>query len=246
MDGQEQTNRNQNNNPTVANPDTQPGNNPVPPASHPNPNTTRQNSTPRPQQTNNNGRACFTKDTSGAKRYIPPRVNSERTYWWVGDSRFTGMYINGIIGRKPNEAVVAHAGRGHQWLTQSPTPTGISLLTNCLRNGDVVILNLGANDIWKHSSYISTYRNLMSQYPNVTFRVLSVNPVYDGKARLKNEQIETFNTNLKNAFPGKFIDTYSRVKPMVTASNTDGEGLHYRGGNIEQTIYNTVMASVGG
>lgn len=154
------------------------------------------------------------------------------------------MYINGIIGRRNNEAVVAHAGRGHTWLTSSPTPTGISLLESCLKAGDVVILNLGANDTSKYNAYISTYRSLMSAHPNVTFKIVSVNPVYDGKARLKNSTIETFNTNLKNAFPGNFIDTYSIIKPRVNANNTDSEGLHYRGDGIEQTIYDTIMRSI--
>jgi len=199
---------------------------------------------PPPQIINPERRACFAQDTHSAKRYIPPRVTTQRAYWWLGDSRFTGMYINGVIGRNTNEAVVAHAGRGHQWLTNTPNPTGISLLETCLRDGDVVILNLGANDISKYNSYISTYRQLMSNHPNVIFKVLSVNPVCDSKARLQNTQIETFNTNLKNAFRENFIDTYSIVKPMVTESTTDAEGLHYRGGNIEQTIYNTVMSSV--
>lgn len=196
------------------------------------------------QQNNSERGTCFSRDTTGAKRYIPPRVTNARAYWWIGDSRFTGMYINGIIGRKNNEAVVAHAGRGHEWFTNTPTPTGISLLETCLRDGDVVILNLGANDIWKHDSYISTYRNLMSKYPNVTFKIVSVNPVCDSKARLKNTKIETFNTHIKNAFPNNFIDTYSIVKPRVNESNTDSEGLHYRGGGIEQTIYDTIMQSI--
>ncbi|MDE6250495.1 MAG: hypothetical protein K2M34_02580 [Alphaproteobacteria bacterium] len=189
-------------------------------------------------------KACFSRDTNSAKRYVPPRVTNACAYWWIGDSRFTGMYINGIIGRPDNEAVVAHAGRGHEWFTRTPTPTGISLLETCLRDGDVVILNLGANDIWKHDAYISTYRNLMSKYPNVVFKVVSVNPVCDSKARLKNTKIETFNNHMKNAFAGNFIDTYSAVKPLVNESTTDSEGLHYRGGNIEQTIYNTIMQAV--
>lgn len=215
---------------------------PQEPPQHQNPQVPQ---TPQQPQNNSERGICFTKDIQNPKRYIPPRVTNARAYWWVGDSRFTGMYINGVIGRKNDEAVVAHAGRGHEWFTKTPTPTGMSLLETCLRDGDVVILNLGANDIWKHDSYISTYRNLMSNYPNVTFKIVSVNPVCDSKARLKNTKIETFNTHIKNAFPSNFIDTYSIVKPRVNESNTDSEGLHYRGGGIEQTIYDTVMHSVG-
>ena len=196
------------------------------------------------QPTSNVARGtCFTKDVQGAKRFIPPQAKNERVYWWVGDSRFTGMYINGVIGKKNNEAVVAFAGRGHQWFTKTPTPTGISLLKSCLRDGDVVILGLGANDIKLYDTYISTYRQLMSEYPNVIFKVLSVNPVCDSKAKLKNSSIETFNAKLKAAFSANFVDTYSKLKPIVNEGNTDREGLHYRGGGIEKLVYDTVMSN---
>ncbi len=187
---------------------------------------------------------CFTRDTKNPKRFIPPTAVDGIVYWWVGDSRFTGMFINGVIGRQPNEAVVAQAGKGLEWFTTSPRPTGRSLLDSCLRAGDVVILNLGANDIWKYDNYISTYKDLMSAYPNVIFKIVSVNPVYDGRARLKNAKIETFNNQLRTAFPHNYVDTYSIVQPYVTADTTDSEGLHYRGGGIEQKIYDTVMQSV--
>lgn len=186
---------------------------------------------------------CFTKDVQGAKRFIPPLAKNERVYWWVGDSRFTGMYINGVIGKKNNEAVVAFAGRGHQWFTKTPTPTGISLLKSCLRDGDVVILGLGANDIKAYDSYISTYRQLMSEHPNIVFKVVSVNPVCDSKAKLKNSSIETFNAKLKAAFSANFVDTYSKLKPIVNEGNTDSEGLHYRGGGIEKLVYDTIMSN---
>jgi len=190
---------------------------------------------------------CFVKDTRDNKRFVPPTAAAERVYWWVGDSRFTGMYINGVIGKKSNEAVVAFAGRGHKWLTSEPAPTGLSLLKSCLRDGDVVVLGLGANDIGEYDSYISTYRQLMSEYPNVTFRVLSVNPVCDTKTKyLKNSHIETFNAKLKSAFANNFLDTYSTLKSRVNAGNTDGEGLHYVGDGIEKTVYDAVMSSVGG
>lgn len=198
-----------------------------------------------PQQSSGKARAkCFSKNETGARRFIPPKVATERAYWWVGDSRFVGMYINKVIGHKDNEAVVAFGAQGHAWFTSKEPPTGISLLETCLRDGDVVILNLGANDIVKYDSYISTYRGLMSKYPNVVFKILSVNPVCDSKAILKNSNIETFNSHLKSAFPGSFIDTYSILKGRVNAQNTDSEGLHYRGGGIEQTIYDTVMKAV--
>ncbi|MBQ8255576.1 MAG: hypothetical protein IJY99_01255 [Alphaproteobacteria bacterium] len=206
-------------------------------ATQPAQNNTVQNVSNAPRGT------CFTKDVQGAKRFIPPQAKNERVYWWVGDSRFTGMYINGVIGKKSNEAVVAFAGRGLQWFSKKPAPTGISLLKSCLRDGDVVILGLGANDIKSYDSYISTYRQLMSEHPNVTFKVVSVNPVCDSKAKLKNSSIETFNAKLKAAFSANFVDTYSKLKPIVNEGNTDGEGLHYRGGGIEKLVYDTIMSN---
>lgn len=194
---------------------------------------------------------CFKKVADSGRRFIPPLVNNQRVYWWIGGSRMVGMTINGVIG-KADDAVLAYTGKGHKWFTEGVKEKNekpsISMLKSCLTAGDVVIFGFGANDIKSYDKYIATYRQLMSEYPGVTFRFLSVNPVCDSKTKyLKNAAIEKFNEKLQDAFAENFVDTYSKIKHLVTADSTDSEGLHYRGDvgeKIEQIVYNTVMDSI--
>lgn len=218
---------------------------------------------PQPPQTqqqpqNNSERGiCFKRDTKGFNHHLPPQNKTGRIYWWVGDSRLKGMAIDTFIGDDANEGVIAKGGAGHTWFKG----TAISMLEQCLRDGDVVILAMGANDIGCNAQsaqngaqrYITTYSNLISQHPNVTFKILSVNPVYEPNAKknnycLTNPLIEIFNNTLQQSALNKYwIDTYTKLKPMVNA-NTASDGLHYTGGKksnkIEKLVYDTVMSSI--
>ena len=215
-------------------------------------------STPAPS-TGHGGRAasdcrnsCFVTQTGSdsrryAYRYIRPKdMNAEPVYWWVGDSRTVGMYNNGIIGRnKDNEGVIAYVGHGLTWFRNTAWPK----LSPCLCPGDVVILALGANDITQHDQYKQTYSDLISKKPNITFKIVSVNPVCDRKTKnLDNSHITIFNTAISNAFPNNYIDTYTVISnnhPNMCEC-TDGEGLHYHSDcDIEQTVYDTVIQAVG-
>ncbi|MDE6250602.1 MAG: hypothetical protein K2M34_03140 [Alphaproteobacteria bacterium] len=211
-----------------------------------------------PPATQNAGNTCFTKNTSGAKRYIPPVNTTGRRYFWIGDSRMQGMARDEIVGNKPNEGVIAQGSMGHSWFQD----TAIPMLNNCLHDGDVVILAMGANDIGSTNesatrganNYIATYGDLIRNHPNITFRILSVNPVQEQLAKqsgykLTNTLITKFNNTLQSALNQYWIDTYTPTLPMITAL-TAGDGLHYAGGKksnkIENKIYDTVMSSIGG
>lgn len=194
---------------------------------------------------------CFTRETGSdrrgyAYRYIPPtELNAEPVYWWVGDSRTVGMYENGIIGRNTdNEGVIAYVGQGLKWFQNTAWPK----LSPCLCPGDVVILALGANDIDQPNQYKKTYSKLISDNPNITFKIVSVNPVCDSKtANLDNSDITSFNSTISSEFSVNYIDTYTvlRNSQIDMCGCTDGEGLHYRlNCNIERTVYDTVMQAV--
>lgn len=192
-------------------------------------------------------KSCFTSDSRRyVYSYIPPtELNAEPVNWWVGDSRTVGMYDNGIIGGDKNEGVIAYVGKGRAWFRNTAWPT----LSTCLCPGDVVILALGANDITLYTLYKQTYSKLISDNPNITFKIVSVNPVCDSKTKkLDNSDITRFNTAISNAFPDNYIDTYTVISnnhPNMCEC-TDGEGLHYHSDcDIEQTVYNTVMHAVG-
>lgn len=204
------------------------------------------------------GGTCFTKDTSGAKRYIPPVNKTGRRYFWIGDSRTQGMVNDKIIGDKPSEGVIAQGSMGHSWFQK----TAIPMLKNCLHDGDVVILAMGANDIGSTdasatrgaNNYIATYGDLIRNNPNVTFRILSVNPVQEQLAKnagykLNNTLITKFNSTLQSKLNRYWIDTYTPTLPMINKL-TKGDGLHYSGGGksneIEKKIYDTVMSAIGG
>lgn len=186
----------------------------------------------------------FGRDSDGWPRvYKGPQNRSANAIWWVGDSRTVGMYNNGIIAGE-NEAVLAKTAMGHDWLNGTALPK----LRTCLCDGDTVILALGANDIWRHGTYIDTYQSLIGEKAGVTFWIVSVNPVSDGKTRyLKNSDIDTFNNRMLNAFADKYIDTYSVVASLIRDDCTDREGLHYEPScGIEQKVYDTVMNKVNG
>ena len=194
------------------------------------------------------GRNCFTsevgKDNDGWYRvYKPPVDGAAKTIWWIGDSRTVGMSNNGVINPANNEAVLAKVSMGHTWLVNTALPK----LKTCISDGDAVILALGANDIDWYSKYIKTYGNLRDKYKRVDFYVVSVNPVVDSKTKyLDNDAIVTFNENMKQAFQDIYIDTYSKVEGMVTPDCTDNAGLHYHAiCNIEKTVYQTVMDTIG-
>lgn len=181
-----------------------------------------------------------------AYRYIrPTELNAEPVYWWVGDSRTVGMYDNGIIGRdKDNEGVIAYVGQGLTWFQN----TARQKLSTCLCPGDVVILALGANDIYRSNQYKQTYSNVMSDNPNITFKIVSVNPVCDSKtAYLDNSDITGFNSAISSEFSANYIDTNTVISdnhPNMCGC-TDSAGLHYHSHcNIEQTVYDTVMQAV--
>ena len=172
------------------------------------------------------------------------KTENKNAIWWIGDSRTVGMYSNKIIAGE-NEAVLAKVSMGYDWLVSTALPK----LENCMRDGDTVILALGANDIWRYNSYINLYEGLIeNNNGEVTFWIVSVNPVSDSKTRyLNNADIRTFNNKMKERFGDNWIDTFEVVKDSVSDECTDSEGLHYNSScGIEQIVYSTVMGAISG
>lgn len=138
---------------------------------------------------------------------------------FVGDSRAIGM----------QEAVgdactyLGAEGEGYEWFASE----GITELSALLSDSpaQTVILNLGVNDPKNISLYIDLYQSLMTEYPDASFYILSVNPLVDSDDfNTTNEMIELFNATMESAFPENYIDSYSYL-------NEDGfetvDGLHY-------------------
>ena len=162
-------------------------------------------------------------------------TDNSRNKIFIGDSRTVGMNKYGII--PSNYIVIAKVGEGYDFL--------ISNMQSLYEaNNSDIIINLGVNDLDDISKYINTYRELNNtDKSNNTYYLVSVNPVED-YTTITNEQIEQFNSKLKQLCDESdkfnYIDTYSS---LVDKKNYTTDGLHY----IKQTyseIYSMITASI--
>ena len=150
-------------------------------------------------------------------------------YIFVGDSRFVEM---SVTDASLDTLYLAKRGSGYVWLTT----TAEQMLKECLdvRPDVTVIFEHGVNDFVNINWYIEYYRKLITQYPQTAFYFMAVTPVdqellkiycRNSYARgLNNSVIREFNAKLEEAFPEKYIDTYSFL--METGFET-ADGLHY-------------------
>lgn len=161
--------------------------------------------------------------------------NSNRNKIFVGDSRTVGMNKYGII--PSNYIVIAKVGEGYDFL--------ISNMQSLYEaNNSDIIINLGVNDLDDISKYINTYRELNNtDKSNNTYYIVSVNPVEDYPT-ITNEQIEQFNSKLKQLCDEcdkfNYIDTYPS---LVDKKNYTTDGLHYNKQTYSE-IYSKIMASI--
>ncbi len=186
--------------------------------------------------------------------YLSPK-NSGPAIWWVGDSRMVGMWAYKVIkvtdnNEDDNNALIAKGGAGYHWFNN----TALGKLTSCLCDGDTVILAMGANDVSTPyiaiRNYTGAYQNLIQDYSNVNFYVLSVNPVRSDidnyRYDIKNDQITAFNNGMFVAFSQRYINTYDAVwDELRRRTNCTDDGVHYNNGcGIEQKVYDTVMNAI--
>ena len=162
--------------------------------------------------------------------------NNSRNKIFIGDSRTVGMNKYGII--PSNYIVIAKVGEGYDFLISNMQ----SLYE--ANNSDIIIINLGVNDLDDISKYINTYRELNNtDKSNNTYYIVSVNPVEDYPT-ITNEQIEQFNSKLKQLCDEcdkfNYIDTYSS---LVDKKNYTTDGLHYNKQTYSE-IYSKIMASI--
>jgi hypothetical protein len=171
------------------------------------------------------------------------------TYIFVGDSRTVGM--QSVVGG--DHTYIAKTGEGYSWLTS----TAITSLKKALKKtpNAKVILNLGVNDLGNISNYLAYYQNLISQYPSAQFYFLSVNPIEAKRAKVygystsvvNNTLIQSFNANLKAAFPDQYLDCYSYLVEQgliknVKAGKGTVDGIHYTS-TVYLAIYNYVLSN---
>lgn len=143
-------------------------------------------------------------------------------YLWIGDSRTEAMalYVK-------QDVYCAAESADLKWLKGE----GKELVSKALDTftGDMVILSLGINDLQHARGYIMAFRRLIHRYPDKTFWILSVGPVNEATEAangyvVQNSEIEEMNAVFGEAFPGRYLDIYSRLRETGFDSN---DGVHY-------------------
>ena len=143
---------------------------------------------------------------------------------FYGDSRVVGMSYT--IG---GNYYVGMVGAGYDWMQGEGLPD-LERMMSEHPDADIVFC-FGVNDPGNIESYIQFFNMIQQQYPDRRFWYLSVNPVYDGISSengyfARNAQIESFNARLQEAFPDRYIDSWSYLKEYGYNAQ---DGVHYDG-----------------
>lgn len=150
--------------------------------------------------------------------------SDSHSFLFVGDSRTLGLQ-KALKANSPDDKCrfVAAEGEGFDWFSKE----GIEAMDKELKKApsSIVVLNLGVNDPGSADSYISSYQQVMQNYPEADFYVMSVNPVSDTCQLISNQVIDEFNQKLKAAFPDQYLDLYNFL--LSGGLNTTEDGLHY-------------------
>lgn len=162
--------------------------------------------------------------TANAEATTEVSSAQNHSFLFVGDSRTLGLQ-EALKADSPDDQCrfVAAEGEGFDWFSQD----GIQAMDTELKAtpDSTVILNLGVNDPGSIDSYITSYQQIMQNYPEATFYVMSVNPVADDCQLISNQVIDEFNKKLKAAFPDQYLDVYNFL--LSGGLNTTEDGLHY-------------------
>lgn len=134
---------------------------------------------------------------------------------------------------------IAMEGEGYRWFYNE----GIVQLEETLSENprQIVIFNLGVNDLEEITNYISLYQALFEAYPQTSFHIMSVNPVdeaqFDG---VSNEEIEAFNSQMREAFSCQYLDCYAY---LLREGYETVDGLHYSG-ETYRSIHHFAVSSL--
>lgn len=172
----------------------------------------------------------------------------------VGDSRVRGMVNAGVI---TDAKAVYGEGYGYNWLVGNGSfdasktnypQGGISGIKTLAETTENIVLWLGVNDF----SYVSAdtyfkeyYKLATEEYPSKKFYIVSVGPVDDDKATVKNEDIDVFNENLKILVNNSDADNLKFLNIDYSIKEYDNAGLHY-GDDDYKKIYKSITRSIGG
>lgn len=163
------------------------------------------------------------------------------SYVWVGDSRTVAMKT--AVGKDgANDRWVAEEKANYKWFNSD----GVSGVTSKLKPGEIIVFNMGVNDLNDAQQYIDRLKELAKgDWKDHKIIISAVTPVDDKKsARAKNAAIKEFNDKLRNALSGipniSFTDASSQISSNL---KTGKEGVHYTDDEYKK-IYNAVKNDV--
>ena len=172
-----------------------------------------------PNEAETQGTIVSQNETSFAETEAPASTVPDHSITFVGDSRTVSM------GEAVHDSCtyIGKEGEGYQWFFSD----GVIQLRALLESDPTrtVVYNLGVNDPENVQVYIELYQNIAREFTDTPFYYLSVNPLSDDSDfNTTNEMIQTFNQALKEAFPDRYIDSYT----YLTEQGFDTvDGLHY-------------------
>ena len=141
-------------------------------------------------------------------------------YLFVGDSRTVQLKM--AVG-STDKAYVAKVGEGYNWFKN----TALSEISETAGNGTVMVINFGVNDLGNASKYIKLVNSNIDAWTEagITVYYAAVTPV-GSSARVTNDQIESFNSRLKNELDPRiqWIDGYTFLQQNGFNAS---DGLHY-------------------
>ena len=175
----------------------------------------------------------------------------------IGDSRTVGMCaeitgsysgctFSGSARINNNDYFIAKGSQGYTWFNSTAVPA----VNNLLNNSNGITYNIyslmGVNYLLSDiDKYITKYNSLASgDWSKHNIILVSVTPVNEEIVdshgyKVKNANIETFNSKLKNGVSKsnvKYCDIYNQIKNNFSTS----DGLHYAGSTY-RNIYNLMM-----
>ncbi len=143
---------------------------------------------------------------------------------FVGDSRTNGM-AKAMAHYDDDCIYIGKDGEGLRWFSDE----GMDQMSGAIRDypDAPVVLNLGVNDTSEYTHYVELYSTFAEIWPDTDFYFMSVNPVADKiefELTVDNDVINTFNENVKDIFPGHYIDTNTQMKENNFETV---DGVHY-------------------
>lgn len=163
---------------------------------------------------------------------------------FIGDSR-TVMMCSYIDLPSNEDCSISRSGSDVEWFRDTAIPDLKSKLSS---NSKVnVAIMMGTNDVLmgedRRSTYVSLYNDLISQYSDTNFVIISVTQVDDdiisatGK-KLFNSDIQKFNSDIKSGLSDSsvYCDVYSDIDGKYS---TDDDGIHYRE-DTSKLIYDSI------